>query len=354
MPTCPGNIRELKCAFGMKPQTDYATANLQADLWNLLRTNTAALQTDAAFETDAMDIGKGDEFAMTVFKTTMSTALEFQKYTTSEFMAWLFAFALGSCTKTAAGTGWTYASVPQDPTTACINLPSFTYVEQIRTGANAIIDRAAVGMVVNDFQLNLTSGPGRANCQVTAHWVGTGNIIRPSALTIPVATQEHLLNVSSATVLTVNGIDYLGGTRAGCFTSLQFGWNNNVRLDTGYYPGSGAQNGFALRGRMEFGTRAVTLSFVARAVAGSQEYANLLAMTEGATTITITGAVIGAGPQTHGMTISCPRTIITSDVVGDDNGIVTVNCTVTILKPTDGVTPLCTLSATTASNGIFG
>jgi len=337
----------------MKPQTNYSTANIQADLWNLLRTNTAALQTEEGTETDAMDIGKGDEFPTTVFKTTMSTSLEFQKYTTSEFMAWLFYFALGAGTKTAAGTGWTYACTPQDPVVACINLPSFTYVEQIRTGVNAIVDRAAVGMVVNDFQLNLTSGPGRANCQVTSHWIGTGQIIQPSGLTIPAPTSEHLLNSSNAATITVNGIDYLAGTRAGCFTSLQFGWNNNVRLDTGYYPGSGSYQGFATRGRMEFGTRAITLSFVARAVAGSQEYTNLLALTEGATTITINGAVIGAGPQTHGMTISLPRTIISAAVIGDQDGIVTINCTVTVLTPVAGP-PLCTLSATTATTGIGG
>jgi len=338
----------------MVPQTDLVTANADADLWNLLRTNTALLQTNLATETDALDIGKGDEFPLTVFKTSMGTALEYQKYCTSEYMAWLFAFALGSCTKTAAGTGFTYASIPQDPTVACIDLPAFTYVEQIRPGASAVVDRAAVGMVVNDFQIAMSSGPGRANCQVTAHYIGTGQLIVPSALTIPLPTQEHLLNASNAATITINGIDYLLGTRAGCFTSLQFGWNNNVRADSGYFPGSGVQNGFALRGRMEFGTREITLSFVARAVAGSQEYNNLLALTEGATTITINGAIIGAGPQTHGMTISCPRTIISANTNGDADGIVTVDCTVQILKPTDGVTPLCTLSATTSVDKIFG
>jgi hypothetical protein len=337
----------------MLPQTTLTTPNAQADLWDLLRTNSTLLQTELATETDAMDIGKGDEFPTTVFKTSMSTALEFQKYATSEYMAWLFAFALGSCTKAAAGTGFTYASIPQDPTVACINLPPFTYVEQIRPEPDSVVDRAAVGLVVNDFQLAMQSGPGRANCQVTAHYLGTGMLVNPSGMTMPVPTSEHLLNAAGATTLTINGIDYLMGTGAGRFNSLQFGWNNNVRTDSGYYPGSGLQNGFAMRGRMEFGTREATLSFVARAVLGSVEYNNLLNLTEGATTITVQGAVIGAGPETHGMTISCPRTIISAENNGDADGIVTVNCTVQVLKPTGGG-PLCTLSSTTATDKIFG
>jgi len=352
MPTCPANVRETKIAIGKVPQTDLVTKNTDPQLWSLLKTNTALMQTDLRTETDALDIGKGDEFAVNVYKTSSSTSVALEKYVTTEFMAWLFAFGLGNSTSAAAGTGTAYTSTPQDPTTDCINLPPFTYVEQIRTGANAVVDRAAVGMVVNDFTLTMESGPGRANCRVAANFIGTGSITNPSGSVLPTPTAEHSLNASAATTLTINGIDYLLGTGVGRFNNLEYRWNNNVRTDSGYYPGSGTQNGFAVRGRMEFGTRETTLTFTARAVAGSQEYTNLLALTEGVTTIKVVGAVIGAGPQTNDMTLNFPRTIISGVVNGDADGIVTVNCAVTILKPTDGVTPLCTFVVTTPFAGI--
>jgi hypothetical protein len=350
MASCPANVRETKIAFGKKPQTDLVTINLDTDLWSLTKTNTALMEVTLSTETDALDIGKGDEFATQVFKTSASTAVPLEKYSTSEFAAWLFCFGLGHATKTVAGTGFTYAAIPQDPSTQCIALPSFTYVEQIRTGANAVIDRAGLGMVVNDFTLAMASGPGRANCRLTANFIGTGQVANPSGKVIPALTPEHLLNANGTTVLTINGIDY---HLSGDFNSLEFRWNNNVRTDSGYYPGSGTYNGFGIRGRMEFGTRETSLNFVARAEKGSPEFNNLLSLTEGTTTITIQGALI-ATTFYHTINLSFPRTILTSHVVGDDNGIVTVNCGVGILKPTDGVTPLCTLSSTTTTDAIFG
>jgi hypothetical protein len=353
MATCPANVRETKIAIGKKPQTDLVTKNIDADLWSLLKTNTALMQADLRTETDALDIGKGDEFPVNVYKTSASTGVALEKYCTSEFMAWLFCFGLGSATKVAAGTGFTYTATPQDPTVNCINLPPFTYVEQIRPGASAVEDRAGIGMVVNDFTIMLESGPGRANCRTTANFLGTGSIASPSGSVIPAPTTENTLNAAGATTLTINGIDYLLGTGVGRFNNLEFRWNNNVRTDSGYFPGSGLQNGFAVRGRMEFGTREVSLTFVARAVTGSVEFNNLLNQVEGVTTIDIKGGVIGAGPQQHEMILNFPRTRMSASTNGDADGIVTVNCTVAILTPVAGP-PLGTLTATTDTNGIFG
>jgi hypothetical protein len=335
----------------MVPQTDLVTANTQAQLWSLVKTNTALLQTDVRTETDALDIGKGDEFALTVYKTSISTGVAVEKFATSEFMAWLFAFGLGHETSTTTSGATTYVATPQDPAVECINLPPFTYLEQIRAEPNSVVDRAAVGMVVNDFTLTMEQGPGRANCRVAANFLGTGRLVVPSAMTMPTYATEHLLNASGATKLTINGIDYLLGTGVGRFNSLEFRWNNNVRTDSGYYPGSGMQNGFALRGRMEFGTREATLSFVARAVAGSPEYTNLLALTEGITEITVQGALI-SGTAYNSMDLLFPRTIISAAPAGDADGIVTIQCTLSILKPTDGVTPLCTFTVVTPMTGI--
>jgi hypothetical protein len=267
-------------------------------------------------------------------------------------MAWLFSFSTGKATKSgSAGSGFTYAAVPSDPVVNCINLPPFTYAEQIRTPPESVVDRALIGLVVNDWTLTMESGPGRANCRVSVNCVGTGKAENPSGYTPwPTVETEHFLNAASASINIV-GQDYV---LTASFISLEFRWNNNVRLPSGLYPGSGTQNGYAIRGRMEYGMRESSLRFVARALKGSPEYAALMAQpqTEGPATVSVEGAQIGAGPAKHGFSISYPRAVFSAVVNGEADGIVTVDCTVTGLKPPTG--DYITMSATTEKDGILG
>jgi hypothetical protein len=347
--SCPANIRETKIAFGMKPQSALATMNLAAELWSLTKTNPALGVVNPVTEDDAQDIGKGDEFPTTVYPSNLDTAAVIEKYCSSEFMAWLFCFTTGKATKTGTPiAGLTYSAVPGDPVVNCINLPPFTYAEQIRPQPDSVVDRALLGMVINDWTLSLASGPGRANCRVSVNTVGTGSVTFPSTLTFPAVTPEHMLNASGAAI-NINGIDYVLNQG---FISAEFRWNNNVRLPTGYYPGSGQQNGYAIRGRMEYGNREVTLTFVARAEKGSQEFTNLMSNAEAPSIITVTGAIIGAGPSHHTFAIAMPRTQVSGVVNGEADGIVTVNCTVKVLKPAAG--DLLTMSAITTTDAIFG
>jgi len=348
--SCPANIQETKIAWGFKPQANLTTPNTAAEIWSLTKTNTTLSIVTLNTEDNADDIGKGDEFPTQQYPTSIDTAVPLEKYTSSEAAAWAFCFATGNATKTAAGTGFTYAATPNDPSTQCINLPPFTYVEQIRAEPDSVIDRALIGMVENDFTLTLQSGPGRANCTLQSNWVGTGAYAQPSGIVIPATLAEHFLNAASATI-NINGIDYV---LTGSFISLVFKYNNNVRLPSGFYPGSGTQSGYAVRGRMEYGKRQITCTFVARAQKGSQEFTNLMNQTEGPFTITLTGATIGAGPSTHGVNISAPRTVMSSVVDSEADGIVTVNCEVKFLKPATGTTPIITMSATCAQDGILG
>lgn len=348
--SCPANVRETKIAFGFKPQTALQTANTVPELWSLTKTNPAMSLVNPNVETDAADIGKGDEFPSQTFPTSMDTSVALEKFSSSEFAAWLFCFTTGKATKTAAGTtGFTYAAVPSDPVVNCLDLPPFTFAEQIRPQPDSVIDRAEVGMVVQDWALILSSGPGRANARMTCNLVGCGKVIAPSTIApFPTVTAEHFLNAASATIV-INGIDYI---LAKSFISLELRWANNVRLDTGYYPGSGVDaNGFAIRGRMEYGARVCSLTFTARAAKGSQEFANLIAQTPGPAHITLTGGIIEAAIH-HGIDITIPKTIFTSVINGEDAGIVTVQCTATIIK--DPALPYITLGATTTKDAILG
>jgi len=348
--SCPANVQETRIAFGYKPQTDVATINLITDMWSLTKVNPALSVVNPINETNALDIGKGNEFPSQVFPSHQDASVAVEKYSSSEFLAWLFCFATGKATKSGTvGTGLTYAAVPNDPAVDCINLPTFTWDEQIRPSPNQVIDRALIGCVIGEFTITMSSGPGRANCRVAATLPGTGRVQSPGVSPIPTVTAEHFLNAAGAAI-TINGVDYVAGAS---FISLEFRWNNNVRLDTGLYPGSGTLNNYAVRGRMEYGIREMTLNFVARAQKGSVEFNNLINQTEGAATFGVQGPLI-SGTTYHNFQINMPRTRMQSVVNGEDANIVTVQCGVTALQPTDGVTPIITMSATTTQDMILG
>jgi hypothetical protein len=346
--SCPANIQETKIAFGFKAQGDVATPNLLTEMWSLTKVNPALSVVSPINETNALDIGKGNEFPSQVFPSHQDASTALEKYVSSEFMAWLFCFSTGQAVKAPAGTGFTYTATPNDPAVTCINLPCFTWDEQIRPTPNSVIDRALIGCVVGDWTLTMSSGPGRANCRVACTLPGSGRAQSPGLSPLPAVQAEHFLNAAGATI-TINGIDYV---LSQSFISLEFRWNNNVRLDTGYYPGSGTQNGFAVRGRMEYGVREMTLNFVARAQKGSLEYNNLINQVEGPASFGVKGALIDT-TFFHSFNITMPRTIMQAVVNGDDANIVTVQCGVTALQPLDA-SPIVSMSATTTHDAILG
>lgn len=346
--SCPANIQETQIAFGYKPQADVATPNLITDLWSMTKINPALSVVNPVNETNALDIGKGNEFPSQVYPSYMDASTAVEKYVSSEFMAWLFCFSTGKATKTIIGTGFSYVAVPNDPAVDCINLPCFTWDEQIRPQPDSVIDRALIGCVVGEWTLTMESGPGRANCRVACTLPGSGRAQSPGLSPLPTVIPEHFLNAAGATI-TINGIDYV---LSQSFISLVMRWNNNVRLDTGYYPGSGTQNGYAVRGRMEYGVREMSLNFVARAQKGSVEYNNLLNQVEGPVSFGVQGAALGT--TFHGFNVNMPRTRMSAVVNGDDNNIVTVQCGVTALQPLDGATPILSMTATTGQDEILG
>jgi hypothetical protein len=317
---CPANIREVQLAMGIVPQSDLATANIAADLWSLTKTNAAFIGHDLASESDAQDLGKGHEFATQTFPTSSGVQGPYEKYLSSEWAAWLFAFAFGNMTRTTSGTGKLYTSVPSDPSSACLDLPPFTLIEKIRSSTEMVMDVGYVGCVINGWTLALKSGTGRANATLNAEIVGSGKVSNPAGLTMPTVETEHFLNAGSATI-TINGVDY---TTAKTFLSLEVSYRNNVRMEDGIFPGSGTQNGYAIRGRMEHGDRELGLSFVARLLKDSAEYTKLLAGTTGTASVIVAGATIGAGPTTHKVQIDFPKIQYSAVARGEQNGIVTV------------------------------
>lgn len=233
----PANPLETLIAFGKSKQTNISTPNTAAGIWRLgNKLNASFGGPKLVNETDQAEIGKGHEYIENIYKSHWDVAGQLEKYASAEFLAWAMVFGLGKSVKT-GGPNYIYTCTPLDPIVDGIELPSFSYAEQIRPGATAILDRLAIGCVINDFTLSIASGPGRASAKLVVNFVGTGKHANPSIILIPAKTAEKLL-ASASLALTVNTVDYVTAKK---IISLEWSWNNNIRLDSGFYPGSGFQ-----------------------------------------------------------------------------------------------------------------
>lgn len=283
-------LQEVLVAFGKGKQADISTAQLSAALWRFSKLNAALANPKLATENDAEEYGKGHEFPTATYQTAWDVGVTLEKYLGAEIGTWAICFGLGKVVKSGAAPNLVYTCTPLMPANGdAAELPYFSYVEQIRPGAGVVLDRQAAGMAVEAFQISIGSGPGRANSKITVELVGSGKVIdSATGITMPAATAEKLLPSASLT-LSINGVDYVTNKN---IVSLETGWKNNIRMDAGFFPGSGFQTAGdgstgAIRGRLEFGNRQGNLRFVARFENGSTEYAKLKAQTSGTAVITL-------------------------------------------------------------------
>lgn len=328
----PANIQELQCAFSKTPQS--AIDQPSSDLVRFNTTSDDIADVEFMVEDDAKEIGKGHEFAENTFPTSWKVTKKVQCYLTAESFGIFGAFALGT------GAGGTYT--PIDPLTNLneIELPWMTILEGIRKGGAApILNRALFAMVVDKLKITLAKGAGRNNAKLEADLIGSGKHDDASGLTMPDKTPVHLLPAASLTCV-INGTDY---TAAKSFESFDWQWDNNVR--DGFFPGSGFQitgdpTSGQVQGRMEYGDRVLTSSFVARYQANSTELAKLGAQTEGTLAIGLSGA---AG---FGGSVASGQVRFKTSKVDNTNGIVTVKTEMAALYAVaTGMAGLVTLTA---------
>lgn len=329
----PANIQELQCAFSKTAQTAIDVAS--SDLIRFNTTSSDIADVELMVEDDAKEIGKGHEFAENTFVTAWKATKKVQCYLTAEAFGLFGAFAMGT------GAAGTYT--PVDPVTNPneIELPWMTVLEAIRkSGATPILNRALFAMVVDKFKISIKKGAGRANATLEVDLIGSGKHDDASSLAMPDKTPVHLLPAASLTC-TINGTDYV---TAKTFEEFDFEWNNNVR--DGFFPGSGFQvdgdpTSGQVQGRMEFGDRAMTSSFLARFQNGSTELNKLSAQTEG------TLAVGQSGGTGYAGAIAMGQVRFKTSKVDNTNGIVTVKTDMSALyNQTTGFAGLVTLTAT--------
>lgn len=330
----PANIQETIIGIGITSQANLATANVEADFkrWNKL--NGGLMDVALGTETDADEIGKGHEIATQLFKTGWDVAGSFEKYTSAEWLAVVLAYALGDATVTGAGPTYEHGIQPMDPVANGIELPSFSVIEQVRPGGSSVVDRMAVGCVIEEFTLSLGTGPTRASSKLSASFIGSGKLIEPSNIALPNAPLAETLLPAAGMSLSLNGIDYV---TAKSLVSLELSYKNNHDANAGFFPGSGFQSAGdgssgAIRGRLERGNRQLGLRWVARYENGSQEYTKFKALSSGVGTLGLTGAN-GASA-----TITIQKMAFGSVKIQETDRYITAACEAAILMhPTNGL-----------------
>ncbi|MDX2150915.1 MAG: hypothetical protein SFV54_09285 [Bryobacteraceae bacterium] len=314
-------LQEVLICFGKQKQTDIAAANTSGQMWQLRKLNAALANPKLNTENDAEEFGKGHEFPTQSFQTSWDVNGTLEKYLGAEIGAWAMAYGLGKVVKSGTNPNFTYTCTPLIPANGdAAELPYFSFVEQIRPGAGVVVDRMAVGCVVEGWTIAIGSGPGRANSKITVEFVGSGKAAEPSGITMPAATLEKLLP-SASLALTINGVNYVSNKN---IVSLETSWKNNVRLDSGFYPGSGFQSpgdatSGAIRGRLEFANRQGTLKFVARFENGSTELTKLKNQSTGTAVISLTY------DSNNSLDITWQKVSFAMAEVGETDGIVTVS-----------------------------
>jgi hypothetical protein len=338
------NINELICGWGFGKQAAIATPNTLAKIWRHTNLNTKPWAKVPVNEDDRAEIGKGHEFPTALFKSHYNMpTYEISKYCSSELLAWMMAFSLGNVVVTGTGP-YVYTIVPAlgatNPTG--LELPYFSFVQQIRPGGSAVLDEMLVGCALKSWKLAIKNSPGRASATCSAEIVTTGQYVSPSAIVLPAATAPHEFNAGTITALTFNGINYISGASASQFVSLDAAWDNNFR--PGFFPGSGAQDGYQIQGRFEWGDRAFTLQFVVRVQAGSTEYASLINQTTGTATFTM------ARDANNAFTMLVQKMGFAVAELGNTDGIVTLQ--VTGVQLYDSTNGLVAVTITTPQVGI--
>jgi len=327
-------LQEVIFGISYKKQVDLVTPLTATDMWSLRQTNSELIQSLPINEDDASDYGKG-VYATTVFPSHKQAGGPWNGRLSSEAGAMLACFGMGKRTKTAttATGGFKYTCTQPNFVSDGLDMPSATMAVQIRTGGAAITDKAIIGACLEEWQIQLTKAPGRDSATFTSQWTGTGQDVKPSGIVIPATYAEHSMNAGALTSLSLVGFDYLANKR---FSSCNFGLKNNIR--PGFFPGSGAQNGYQIEGRKRRGVPQFTLTARVECDSGSSEEDALLAQTEGTGVITLTGAQIASGPETHQFKITFQRLRVKTDKIGDDDGIATYDLEYTVLQHvTNGV-----------------
>lgn len=334
----PGvNEREVSVAFGYRPQADIATKNVDGALWRKTLLSTAPADFQAVTEDDANEKGKDDEFPTKNDLVNWAlNGLPMEAYLSSQFFTWAAAMSVGTVVKSSPAAGvYQYVMTPQNPVSAGIDCPPFTFIERIRSSDYQNI--ALIGCAVDSWELNLINGPGKNNAKINVNALGTGRHENPFTGTFPAAVlEETFLNAGGAS-FTIAGATTTNYVTDRTIRSIKLGWAKGIDQNEMYGIGSGVQSGAQVGDRLEFTNRVLSLSFSATLKQNAPELAQLLSQEDCVITLGVTGPLITAG-HNHSLSIVFHKARISARQTGTENGKIVVNCTIKALKhPTNGL-----------------
>lgn len=318
--------QEVRMAVGYTKQTNLTTPVVVGNMWSLRQTNTDFINATPVNEDDQADLGKG-VYTTELFPEFIQSGGAWNGRLTAEAAAMLTCFGIGAAVK--SGT-FTYTAIAPDFATTGLDLPTTTFVYQIQSPSGAVSDKLMMAMACEEFGFNFKQGPGRDNALFTSSWLGAGGFTKPSGIAIPTIYAENTINAGGITSLSFGGFNYFSNLR---FIDFKFGWKNNIRDASSYFPGSGNQSGFQLRGRIRRGTPSITLQTTVECDSGSDEEDLLIAGTPGTGTIIAASATSGCSLE-----IDFYKIIPKATPLQDVDGIASFTVDWTVLQhPTNGV-----------------
>jgi hypothetical protein len=334
-------IQTLLWGVGLAKEAAYNTAS--ASFLRFTRTNEVLTTPKTTMEDDAPEQGKGDEFPTANFAVARDVQQTIERYGDTLFMTWALGYGLGAVSETGTGATGVYTITPLDIVGTGIQLPSFSYFEQLIDSGTSSQDNLFTGCVIDSVSIAFDSTPGRQSVKCTAKFQGSGVVTQPSAVTLP-ALSASTYALSQGMALTINGENYVS---AASIVDGTFTYANNLDATNGYYPGSGVDaSNFAERGRLEVGTRTATFEFTARLLAGSSEYTKLMALTTG------TAVLSFIHDATHQVVVTLEKVQFKTIDLGANSGTATIKVTCGLLKdPTNG---LVSVTAKCGTDGIVG
>jgi len=85
-----------------------------------------------------------------------------------------------------------------------LELPYFSFVQQIRPGGSAVLDEMLGWQRGQRMELSIKNSPGRASAMCSVECVTTGMYTSPSGITLAAAVTPHEFNAGMITALTFN------------------------------------------------------------------------------------------------------------------------------------------------------
>ena len=284
---------DVRWAFSTKAQSAYGTALADTDLTLSHEFEGPDIAEVTPDVIDDKEFIKGVEWATKQEVLKWDVKLARKTDLTSLLAGWVGAFGLGSVVTTQPDP--TNAPNTYDHTckfnTASLQNPVTSIVEEIGSS----IKRKLRDMAVEEFTI---SGEGHGRLKLEMSLVGSG-YWENSTLTMPAISD-------GGSYLRMRDLNFKigpAGSEIDVSKRLKsFSWkvNNNLQLDSGYYPGSGLY-----RGRCLYGAREQELSFVLY-VEGDQELQDLINNSQLKCIITATGDTI-EGTYKHELTITFPK-----------------------------------------------